>query len=255
MVKMKNRYNTVRVFSDDIRMQFGISKCAVMIMKSGKIVKCDGISLPDNEIIKSLEEDWYKNFGIIEVDEEKHGEMKEKLKRECSRRVRKILKSKLNAGNIIRAIYFRATSLIRYGAGIIHWRVDELKAIDMKTRKILTIYRELHPQADGDRLYYRRAEGGRGLISFEDCVTIEVNSLLRYVERSKEPFLKAVQDEDLTRPRMPKEITKVQRMEAYKEKALHGQYQLAVGIKSADSWTWLKKRTLKKETDGKIMAA
>ena len=41
--------NTVRVFSDDIRMQFGISKCAILIMIRGKIVKCDGISLPNNE--------------------------------------------------------------------------------------------------------------------------------------------------------------------------------------------------------------
>ena len=42
--------NKVRVFSDDIRMQFGISTCAILIMKREKIVKCDCISLPDNEL-------------------------------------------------------------------------------------------------------------------------------------------------------------------------------------------------------------
>ena len=47
--------NTVRVFSDHIRMQFGVSKCAILVMKRGKIVKCDGISLPDN-VVLSLEE-------------------------------------------------------------------------------------------------------------------------------------------------------------------------------------------------------
>ena len=38
--------------------------------------------------------------------------MKEKLKREYFRRIRKILKSKLNAGNTIQAINIRALSII-----------------------------------------------------------------------------------------------------------------------------------------------
>ena len=37
------------------------------------------------------------------------------------------------------------------------------------------------PQADGDRLYFSRSEGGRGLISVEDSVNSEINSLRRYV--------------------------------------------------------------------------
>ena len=162
--------NTVRVFSVDIRMQFGISKCAFLIMKRGSTVKCDGISLPDNKVMKGLEEDGYQYLAIIENDDVKHAEMKEKLKRKYFRRVRKILKSKLNAGNIIKAINASAICVIRYGADIIYWKADELKAVDRKTRKLLTIYRALHPQADVDRLYYRRAESDRGLISVEDCV-------------------------------------------------------------------------------------
>ena len=134
--------------------------------------------------MKGLEEEGYKYLGILEIDNVKHKEMKEQLKREYIRRVGSILKSKLKGGNIIQAINVRAVSIIRYGAGIINWRVDALKAVDRKTRKLLTIYRALHPQADVDRLYYKRADGGRGLISVEDCVEIEVNSLYSYVERS-----------------------------------------------------------------------
>ena len=52
------------------------------------------------------------------------------------------------------------------------------------------------------------------LINVEACIEIEVNSLFRYVERSNESFLKAVKDEDLLSPGMPKEIIKVKRMEA-----------------------------------------
>ena len=34
---------TVRVFSEDIEMEFGIEKCAMLVMKKGKIVKSVGI--------------------------------------------------------------------------------------------------------------------------------------------------------------------------------------------------------------------
>ena len=38
---------TVRVFSDDIGMEFGIEKCAMLVMEKGKIVKSVGIELSD----------------------------------------------------------------------------------------------------------------------------------------------------------------------------------------------------------------
>ncbi len=38
---------TVRVFSQDIRMEFGIDKCAMIVLKRGKLVMSDGIKLPD----------------------------------------------------------------------------------------------------------------------------------------------------------------------------------------------------------------
>lgn len=44
-------------------------------------------------------------------------------------------------------------SLVRSGAGIIEWSKEELRQIDGKTRKLLTIYRALDPQADIERLY------------------------------------------------------------------------------------------------------
>ena len=47
---------TVRVFSEDIGMEFGIEKCAMLVMEKGKIVKSVGIELPDGKVIKSLQE-------------------------------------------------------------------------------------------------------------------------------------------------------------------------------------------------------
>ena len=49
--------NTVPIFSKDTGMEFGISKCAVLIMKRGKGCACKGIVLPDAQVIRGLEED------------------------------------------------------------------------------------------------------------------------------------------------------------------------------------------------------
>ena len=53
--------------------------------------------------------------------------MKIQVTAEHKRRLRLILKSKLNAKNEIQAINTWAVALLRYGAGIINWKVDELK--------------------------------------------------------------------------------------------------------------------------------
>ena len=39
---------------------------------------------------------------------------------------------------------------MRYGAGVLEWKFDELKELDWKTRKLLTIHKELHPKSDLD---------------------------------------------------------------------------------------------------------
>ena len=142
-------------------MEFGLSKCAVLIIKRGKVVTREGIDLPDGKMIKCLEEGrGYKCLGILEADGINHEEMKDQVTKEYFRRLRTILKWKLNGGNIISSINSRAVLIIRYGAGIMGWTKAELQALDRKTRKMLTIYGAHHPKADVDRMYLKRAEGG-----------------------------------------------------------------------------------------------
>ena len=50
-------------------MEFGIEKCAMLVMEKGKIVKPVGIDLPDGKIIKLLKEsESYKYLRILEAD-------------------------------------------------------------------------------------------------------------------------------------------------------------------------------------------
>ena len=45
----------------------------------------------------------------------------------------------------------------------------------------MTMYGGLHPKSDVDRLHVKRKEGGKGLISVEQCTREEENSLGFYV--------------------------------------------------------------------------
>ena len=99
--------------------------------------------------------------------------------------------------NSISAINSRAVSVVRYGAGIVKWTKEELKKLDRKTRKLLTIHRAFHCRGDVDRLYVKRCKGGRGLISVEDCVNIEINSLKKNIAESDKYLLVAVKNEQL----------------------------------------------------------
>ena len=135
-------------FSENIGMEFGLKKCGVVILKKGKLVKFDGIHLPNQEIMKEVDENGYTYLGILELDEIKEHEMKIKVTAEYKRRLRLILKSKLNGKNKIQAINTWAVALLRYGAGIINWKVDELKKMDRTTRKTLTMYGFLHAKSE-----------------------------------------------------------------------------------------------------------
>ena len=86
--------NIVRIFLEDIKMEFGLTKCGVLIMKRGKVVKSEGISMLDGKMMKNIKEGGYKYLGILEADGVKHEEMKDQIRKEYMRRVRNILKSK-----------------------------------------------------------------------------------------------------------------------------------------------------------------
>ena len=81
--QLESLIHTVRIFSDDIRMEFGLTKCALLVMERGRLERSDGIEMPNGETMKSIDEGGgYKYLGILEADRIKHGEMKETVSKE-----------------------------------------------------------------------------------------------------------------------------------------------------------------------------
>ena len=124
----------------------------------------------------------------MKIDQIKEKEMKEKFSKEYLRRLRLILRSKLNGRNKIMAVNTWAVPVMRYGAGILKWNTDELKSFD-RTKKFMTMHRALHPKNDVDRVYRNRELGGRGLISCDGCIRMEENNLGWYVRNSNESLI------------------------------------------------------------------
>ena len=74
---------TVRIYIQDIGMESGIEKCAMLVMKSGKRHLTDGIELWNQDKIETFgEKKTYKYLGILEADAIKQVEMKNKIQKE-----------------------------------------------------------------------------------------------------------------------------------------------------------------------------
>ena len=264
--QLQSLIQSVKQYSDDIKMEFGLDKCAVIKMKKGKRESFSGITLPDGGKFEEVEKKGYKYLGILEAHAILHNTMKKKVTEEYIRRTRKILKSTIDGKKTITAINTWAVPVIRYGAGILDWTQEELQKLDRKTRKILTGSGAHHPRSDVDRLYVDRKDGGRGLVSIEECVRREENAMTTYVQTTTDPGVEAA------RPHMIKEgvlkgevIDKDEdknRIQEYRKnnwekKRMHGQYQQQTdNIKDqSESWQWLTKQDLHRETEGLIIAA
>ena len=136
---------------------------------------------------------------MFEADDLKRSEMKEKIKKEYKRRVRKVLETKLNGNNLIKAINTWAVAVIRYSAPFLDWNKDELLALDRRTKKLMTMHRALHPKSNVDRIYLSRKEGGRGLISIEDTTRTAILGLQKYIQESEEKLtIAARKPEDIS---------------------------------------------------------
>ena len=98
--ELETLIHAVRIYSQDIGMEFGIEKCAMLVMKSRKRHLTDGIEILNQDKIRTLgEKRTYKYLGILEADTIKQLKMKEKIKKGYLKKTRKLLETKLYQRN------------------------------------------------------------------------------------------------------------------------------------------------------------
>lgn len=289
-VQMSQMMNVVTEFSKDINMNFGIEKCATANFKNGELTYSEHLNIGDNQIIKTLEKgEHYKYLGIKEGTVIDHKAMKDELRKEYLARVRKILRTHLSARNKSLALGALAVPVLEYSFGIIDWTIDEIRVLDRKTRKLLTLHGMLHPREDVDRLYVRRAEGGRGLRQLEMAYDNAICRIGFYLQSKAETdyILAAAMTNDISKSAQLSVISKSNKIARKKMNNPDGQHQTAsiqqIKIESRniikENWTnkkmhgqlfrdmnqlaidkntsfaWLKYGDLKVETESLIVAA
>ena len=188
--ELETLIHAVRIYIQDIGMEFGIEKCAMHEMKSGKRHRTDGMELPNEDKIRTVvENENYKYLGILEADTIKQVQMKDKIQKEYLRRIRKLLQTKLSRRNLVKRINIWDVQLVIYSGPFLKRTRDELKQMDKRTRKLITMPEALHSRDDVDRLYVSRKEWGRGLASIEDIVDASIQRLEDYIQNTMEDWL------------------------------------------------------------------
>ena len=71
--ELQKQIQTVKTFSDDINMEFGLEKCAKITFKRGKLTNLQNLVIDTNRVIQELEQGkTYKYLGIEESEGIQH---------------------------------------------------------------------------------------------------------------------------------------------------------------------------------------
>ena len=97
--------------------------------------------------------------------------------------MKKLFETTLYSKNLIEGINTWAVLLVRF-SGLFLKLTREINQKDQRIRKLMTMYKALHPRDDVDRLFVSR-NGERGLVSIEDSVNTLIQRLEDYIEKAR----------------------------------------------------------------------
>ena len=165
---LMKQLDIVTTFSENIGMKFGEDKCAYLQIERGEIVQNEEPIFNNQLTINPVKiGDCYRQLGVNENVEFIGPINKDKTLKEYTNRVRKIWSSKLSDYDKVTACNCFAISIITPTVGVVNWTTGDIKQIDIKTRKIITMTGNFHPNRDIDKLYIDRKSGSRGLRSIK----------------------------------------------------------------------------------------
>ena len=179
--------------SHDTGACYGVSKCAGIIFKNGKMVKGEGLQVLE-ERMKTMDPDKneiYKFLGIEQADGIRMKTVYERVKEEVAESMKMIVKTELNDENLIKAINIKVIPVAAYRMNICKFNVSELKELDQIIKRKLRGRSMLGRQASDERLYLKREKGGRGLKSMMDVYKETRLRVACYMAKSTNRWIEA----------------------------------------------------------------
>ena len=98
-------------------------------------------------------------------------------------RVKRISNSELSSVNKVVVHNSFKLPVLTTAVGILNWRIDRIKEIDIKTRKQLTMSRNFHPNGDIHKLYLPRGQGRRDIKMIAQMFESRIMSIAQYNEQ------------------------------------------------------------------------
>ncbi|KAI5722894.1 hypothetical protein M8J76_015424 [Diaphorina citri] len=99
--KLNELIQIVAKFSSDIQMKFGIDKCRFLSIHAGRMINTQEQGPMAIEPMST--DELYKYLGVMQSKQVAHSEMKKRLQTEFKSRLHKLMKSKLNGKNLVKA--------------------------------------------------------------------------------------------------------------------------------------------------------
>ena len=149
--EIQSLVNTVKMFSDDICMKFGLDKCASLSIKWGIV---QTVVTPYFNGISALDEgSVYKYLGVLESNVFDTTQMKSLVQQDFMKWSRTVLQTQLNSGNKVKGIIMFTVPVMRYAATLLEWSANEFYQLNVKFRKLLSMNCAHHIKGDVGRLY------------------------------------------------------------------------------------------------------
>ena len=174
------------------RMELCIEKCATLVMKSGKRllmdrIETDGIETKFEHSEKKKRTNIWGYWKLIPPNK---WSWKKKFRKNISGEPESYSRQ-LYSRNLIKRIYIWAVLLVTYLRPFLKWTREELKQMDQRTRKLMTMHTALHPRDDVDILYVSRKDVERGIANTEDSIDASIQRLEDSIRKRGERLITA----------------------------------------------------------------
>ena len=191
-------------------MKFGEEECTFLQIEKRIIKTSSSLNINHLTIQPVADGDSFKYLGIDENITYNGTLNKEKVSKEYLSRVRETWSSELSDFNKFIAHNSFAVPIIILTIGIIDWTIDEIRQIDINTRKLLTMTDSFHRKSDVGTIYMSNVKEGRGLRSIVTLYESKIislrqhllrnanrNELLGYVRECEQAYISRVGNERL----------------------------------------------------------
>ena len=139
--------DTVREFSDDIKMSFGFEKCAKLSVRDGKPVVAGPVFTLGDEIGELTYGQTYRYLGFPESGGIHHDGCKDVITGNLHRRFQLVWRSFLHGRFKVMATNVFCIPLLSYGFGVVEWTKAEISQFDVMLRKVINAVNSHHPRA------------------------------------------------------------------------------------------------------------